>query len=112
MPLPELQAKWTREGSDGALTVAPELLAAIDFRRVNLAKRDEVAAIGRCDVILCRNVLIYFSDETTTHVVSSLSGNLEADGVLFVGVSESLLRFSTALSCEEKDSIFYYRKVT
>ena len=111
VPLPELQAKWIREGADGAPLADAKLLAAIDFRRVNLAKPAEVANIGRCDVILCRNVLIYFSDETTSHVVASLAGNLSDDGVLFVGVSESLLRFSTELACEEKDSVFYYRKV-
>lgn len=111
VPLPELQAKWVREGADGSPFVDPELLAVIDFRRVNLAKRGEVESVGRCDFILCRNVLIYFSDETTSLVVSSLAGNLAENGVLFVGISESLLRFSTALVCEEKESIFYYRKV-
>lgn len=111
VPLPELSAKWIREGADGLPSVARELLASIDFRRVNLAKRADVASVGPCDVILCRNVLIYFSDETTAHVVSSLGGNLTEDGVLFVGVSESLLRFSTSLACEEKDGVFYYRKV-
>jgi chemotaxis protein methyltransferase CheR len=111
VPSPELQARWIRQSPDGMPMVDPELLAAIDFRRVNLAKAAEVERVGRCDVILCRNVLIYFSDETTSLVVSSLAGNLSESGVLFVGVSESLLRFSTALLCEEKDSTFYYRKV-
>jgi chemotaxis protein methyltransferase CheR len=111
VPWPELQAKWIREGADGLPVVAPELLGAIDFQRVNLAKAAEVERVGRCDLILCRNVLIYFSDEVTSLVVSSLAGNLADNGVLFVGVSESLLRFSTSLVCEERDSVFYYRKV-
>ena len=60
---------------------------------------------------MCRNVLIYFSDETTVRVVENLRDALAENGALFVGVSESLLRFSTALSCEERERVFYYRKL-
>jgi len=69
-----------------------------------------VAALGTFDVIFCRNVLIYFSDDTVRHVVTGLAGALQPGGALFVGVSESLLRFGTSFTCEEQGGIFYYRK--
>ena len=57
-----------------------------------------VAALGRFDVILCRNVLIYFSDETRARVGRrAWRRGCGPGGVLFVGVSESLLRFGTSL---------------
>ncbi len=110
VPSPSLASRWLDEDAQGRPRLRDALLSAIDFRRINLLRRDEVATVGRCDVILCRNVLIYFSDETAAKVVSNLAGNLAADGALFVGVSESLLRLGTGLECEELDRSFFYRK--
>lgn len=110
VPLPDLVARWVHTSPSGDVTIAPEMRAAVDFRRVNLSRASEVQTLGFCDVILCRNVLIYFSDATTALVVKNLSNVLVDGGALFVGVSESLLRFSTALECLERDQIFYYRK--
>ncbi len=110
VPSPALVARWMREDGEGRPSVAPELHQAISFRRINIANPDEVASVGLCDVILCRNVLIYFRDEVATRVVDNLSKSLKPDGALFVGVSESLLRLGSGLECEEAEGVFYYRK--
>jgi len=68
--------------------------------------------LGTFDVILCRNVLIYFNEQTTRQVIDRLSARLRVGGALFVGISESLLRFGTSLSCEEQNGVFLYRKIT
>jgi chemotaxis protein methyltransferase CheR len=94
-----------RRGND--LVADPALLAAIDFRRINLV---DPPTLEPFDLILCRNVLIYFDDARVRHVVRNLSDCLAPDGVLTVGVSESLLRFATTLRCEELRGCFYYRK--
>ncbi len=109
LPRPALAARWLERSGNG-YRVSPSLVAAIDWRRVNLIKPAEVKAIGRCDVILCRNVLIYFRDDRVVKVVEALHERLVDGGVLFVGVSESLLRFGTALTCEERAGVFLYRK--
>ena len=91
--------------------VAPdELLRAIDFRRVNLVDEAQVAALGSFDLIVCRNVLIYFRDDRARQVVAALHGALRPSGWLLVGVSESLMRFGTQLVCEEHKKVFVYRK--
>ena len=69
-----------------------------------------VASLGLFDVVLCRNVLIYFSDATTRRIIDRLSAVLRPDGALFVGISESLLRFGSSLICEEKNGVFLYKK--
>lgn len=96
---------------DGRLRIQPELVARVDWRQINLTDASQVPGLGRFDVILCRNVLIYFSDETTQRVIDTLTARLIDDGVLLVGVSESLLRFGTSVSCEERGGIFIYRPV-
>lgn len=102
-------AYLTKEPS-GEWTIARDLIDAVQWRRVNLTEPEAVAAQGQFDVVLCRNVLIYFSDSTVVRVLRTLSDALRPHGALFVGVSESLMRFGTVLSCEERDRVFFYRR--
>jgi chemotaxis protein methyltransferase CheR len=95
---------------DGRPRVRADLTAAVEWRRVNLVDAQAVAALGAFDAILCRNVLIYFTDETARRVVDLLAQALVPGGSLLVGTSESLLRFGTALVCEEKRGAFFYSK--
>jgi chemotaxis protein methyltransferase CheR len=92
------------------VTVAPHIRSAVEFARVNLLDEAAISALGQFDAILCRNVLIYFGDERIAAVVEHLAGALAPDGLLAVGVSESLLRFGTSLVCEERGGAFFYRK--
>jgi len=108
-PAPALAARYV-EVADRSVRVAPRLIAQIDWRQVNLVDDDQVAALGRFDIILCRNVLIYFDENTTGRVVRSLAGRLRPGGVLLVGIAESLLRLRTELVCEEQAGVFLYRK--
>lgn len=109
VPSPELAEKWLSLDDDG-IRVAAELGGAIDWRRVNLFDSAAIRALGSFDVILCRNALIYFRDQLVSQVVQLLEERLHAGGALFVGVSESLMRFGSALECEERAGVFLYRK--
>jgi chemotaxis protein methyltransferase CheR len=93
-----------------SVRVDRDLVDAIDWRRVNLLDAEAVSALGRFDAVLCRNVLIYFSDVVTAKVAESLAGALAEGGALLVGASESLLRFATDLDCEEHHGVFVYRR--
>ncbi|WP_437940920.1 CheR family methyltransferase [Sorangium sp. So ce341] len=108
-PPPPFATRWLEVTPD-RVVVSAELRAAIDWRRINLLEASDVASLGQFDVIVCRNVLIYFHDNTARWVVANLSGALAADGALLVGISESLLRLGTALACEERGGVFLYRK--
>jgi len=108
--LPEgVRERWMTE-KDGHVTVAAEIGEKIEWRRVNLLEESAVAELGTFDAILCRNVLIYFHDETVKRIVATLAGALRARGRLFVGASESLLRLGTALRCDERSGAFSYYK--
>jgi chemotaxis protein methyltransferase CheR len=108
-----LADRWIvrNEASDAPVArVARPIVDAIDYRRLNLLDPDAVAMLGTFDLILCRNVLIYFKDDTVQRVVSSLCRALVPDGRIVVGASESLLRFGTLLHCEERGGAFFYAK--
>lgn len=110
IPAPALAARWLRV-EEAAVKVDASLGASITWQQVNLLDRRAVAALGTFDVILCRNVLIYFRDPIVSNVVQQLNDRLRPNGVLLVGVSESLMRFGSGLGCEEVGGIFLYRKV-
>jgi chemotaxis protein methyltransferase CheR len=98
------------EVGDGAVQVRDRLRPHVRWRRANLMKLPAGNEPAKFDVILCRNVLIYFRDETVVPVVGSLVERLAPGGYLLVGASESLLRYGTALGCEEHGGSFFYRK--
>jgi chemotaxis protein methyltransferase CheR len=101
--------RWL-EGDEDGMRVAPHIAKAVSFTQLNLIDEDGVAQLGQFDAILCRNVLIYFQDRTVEQVAGRLWRRLNPDGCLFVGASESLLRFDVPFSCEEQRGCFYYRK--
>jgi chemotaxis protein methyltransferase CheR len=97
-------------GEGSPARVARPIVDAIDYRRLNLLDTNAVATLGTFDLILCRNVLIYFRDDTVQRVVSALCRALAPQGRIVVGASESLLRFGTLLHCEERGGAFFYAK--
>ncbi len=101
--------RWLKGNEDG-MRVAPHLIQAVDWVHVNLIDEDRVAKLGQFDAILCRNVLIYFRDQTIQGVIDRLWRRLNPNGYLFVGTSESLLRFDVPFTCEEQRGCFYYRR--
>jgi chemotaxis protein methyltransferase CheR len=104
----ELAHRYLDRVPNGVI-VAPKIHRAVEFRTLNLLDDATIAALGTFDVILCRNVLIYFADELVVRIVDRLARALEPNGVVAVGVSESLLRFGTSLVCEERGNSFFYR---
>jgi len=97
-----------REGDH--IVVDSSIVDAVRFIRLNLLDAGTVTALPSFDVVLCRNVLIYFREGTVVRAVDSLCRKLKPGGALFVGISESLLRFETTLACEERGGVFVYRK--
>jgi chemotaxis protein methyltransferase CheR len=104
-----MRAAYTSPLPGGRVLVNPELVQRIRWRHVNLIEPSAVAEIGSVDAIICRNVLIYFGDDSCRQVATSLGEALEPDGVLLVGASESLLRFGI-FDCEERGGSFFYRR--
>ena len=107
--IPGFAARWVHADAEG-VSVESRLTDAIQWQRINLIDNAQWPDLGAFDVIVCRNVLIYFADDTARRVVGNLARHLRPGGALLVGVSESLLRFGSELRCEERDGVFLYEK--
>jgi chemotaxis protein methyltransferase CheR len=73
----------------GSFRIAPRVRELTRFQRENLVTGD-FTPLGAFDLILCRNVLMYFQPATRRKVLVRLLEQLAAGGQLFVGHSESL----------------------
>lgn len=109
IPSPRLLERYIRPDAEG-YSVDSRLISKIDWQRRNLLSDEDFAQLGTFDVILCRNVLIYFADATVRQVLERLARSLASDGVLLVGISESLLRYGSRFIGEERGGAFVYRK--
>ncbi len=74
--------------SDGTYTVNENLRAKVVFRVQNLLE-DEFE--GGFDLVVCRNVVIYFTDDAKVVLNAKLIGAIRNNGVLFIGATEALL---------------------
>jgi len=81
-----LKQNFTNEG-DGGYKVRPEVSSRCRFSELNLLKN--YSTLGKFDIIFCRNVLIYFSAEIKTDILTRMAKLLNPGGYLFLGGSES-----------------------
>jgi chemotaxis protein methyltransferase CheR len=82
----EIREYFTTDGA--AYTVVDTLRRRVDFRELNLlADRFDTGF----DLIICRNVMIYFSEETKQRLFEGFYRSLTAAGVLFLGGTEALI---------------------
>lgn len=105
-----IASRWM-ELQDRVARPRPELRRAILYQQDNLLGPPALREVASFDLVLCRNVLIYFADDTIRKVVTRLGGALRPNGRLLVGASESLLRLGT-LQCEERGGTFFYKAAT
>ncbi len=69
--------------------INPELRAMVQHRTLNLLH--DFSQLGSFDVIFCRNVLIYFDQETKTNIFGRLARIIEPDGFLVLGAAETVV---------------------
>jgi len=86
---PALAKKYLVQDADGTFRVTDELKRRITFRRQDLLSDSYPQDV---DVILCRNVVIYFTDEAKNHIYRGFSKALRPGGLLFIGGSEMIMR--------------------
>lgn len=72
--------------------VKPHYKKMVKFKRHNLK---DAMTLARFDCIFCRNVLIYFDNESKTHVIENLYNALNDGGYLILGHAESLMRIKS-----------------
>lgn len=76
--------------------VKPELRTNITFRSANLL--DDLSILGTFDIVLCRNVLIYFDQPTKTRILNGIARRIAPDGALLLGGAESVFGLCEAFA--------------
>jgi len=86
IPKPQLDANFQLQ--EGKYTASAGLKSQLKFRELNLLKD----RFGRSyDLVVCRNVMIYFTGEVKSALIGRFVESLKPDGVLFIGATEALL---------------------
>lgn len=106
LPAKLLVKYFERRGPDYKLR--DELRRAIEFRELNLAAPWGSQIVG-ADVVLLRNVLIYFDNDTKRQILSRVRQVLRPGGYLFLGTAETTLNLDDAFELVRSEGAVYYR---
>ena len=83
--------------------ISDEIKKCVEFRQHNLSKDPYPSD---CHLIVCRNVLIYFTEEAKDEVFRKFSENIVKGGCLFIGSTEQILNYKD-MGYYRKNSFFY-----
>ena len=100
----DIRAKYLREDGDSTWVNA-DVRRRVKFRELNLLRDPFPQSV---DLILCRNVIIYFTEDVKDRLMEGFRKSLRPGGVLFIGATESILN-ADALGYTRVESHFYRR---
>lgn len=103
----DLAKKFLDRTGSNSFHVRPEIQNCVSFRQHDLL-RD--AYPGGYDLILCRNVMIYFTDEAKEKIYRNFYQSLNPGGYLFIGSTEQMLN-AADIGFESEFSFFYKKRI-
>jgi len=92
LPIQMLVKYFTQTGD--TWQISPEIRAMVQYKPLNLLA--DFGHLGNFDVVFCRNVLIYFDQETKIGVLNRIARMLEGDGFLVLGAAETVVGLTEA----------------
>ena len=106
----DVRRRWfTSEGRDWLL--APSIRDAVTFEEKNISYDDpSVWPVGFYDIVLCRNVLMYFVPSAARKIVARIAASLAPGGYLFAGHAETLRGLSHDFHLRHTHRTFYYQR--
>lgn len=104
----ERRAKYFEDSGNGMTRVRPDIRRLVNFRHLNLL--DSYQLLGKFDIIFCRNVLIYFSPDIKSQIINKFAAQLNPNGYLILGASESMSGLSDKFEMVRCNPGIVYRK--
>jgi chemotaxis protein methyltransferase CheR len=89
--------------------IKDEIRAQVQFRKTHLLDPVGLRMLGKHDIIFCRNVAIYFSQEDRKKLFDTLASMLNPNGILVIGATESLINITDSFQKEIFQGITYYK---
>lgn len=108
--VPEALRQRHFERTRAGWRLAPAVRRLVEFHECNLLAPPQAPALQGCDVIFFRNVSIYFDLPTRQRIQQHLAQLLKDDGILVIGVAETLANNLGVLPLVEEDGLFYFAK--
>jgi chemotaxis protein methyltransferase CheR len=105
---PEMAKKWFTPTGASRYRLNDLARAMVQFHRLNLLDEDYPEELSHQDIIMFRNVSIYFDADVRKSVQSKLAGLLNPGGALIVGLSETLANDFGQMAMASEDGIFYF----
>jgi len=104
--LPEAYLKryFTRNGNEWRLR--DDVRSMVHFEQADI--RRNLKKLGKFDIILCRNVLIYFDVETKRQIIRSLEPMLNPEGLLVLGCAETVINLFDGLQRRQIGKATFY----
>lgn len=90
--------------------IIQDLRESVTFNQANVIDPQSMKAAGRFDVILCRNLLIYFDEQARQSAASHLFEALHPGGFLCLGHSESMTRIDSRFELVRLNDAIVYRR--
>ena len=107
---PDAVRRWFNVLADGSYSVNDEVRSMTEFVLHNLVTEQPPFGTGEIDLVVCRNVTIYFGRETTRTLVNGFHRGLTDGGYLLLGHAETLWQISDDFSLVPVREAFVYRK--
>lgn len=101
----EFKDKYFTKVGQRSYTISGEIKSCVEFREHNLLRDTYISG---CDLIVCRNVMIYFTEEAKIEIYKRFNQALKKDGVLFVGSTEQIIQ-AQSLNFKALQSFFYQK---
>lgn len=101
----EFTNTYFKQINDKAYKISDEIKSCVEFKHHDLLQ--DPYPVG-CDLIVCRNVLIYFTEEAKTRIYNNFHNSLKNGGILFVGSTEQMLH-ANKLGFRSFKSFFYMK---
>jgi chemotaxis protein methyltransferase CheR len=106
----DMLAKYFERQPAGDWAIRRDLVAAVDFSRVNLADPADTRRFRDIDIVFCRNLLIYFDDLSRRVAADALYDALNPGGFVCLGHSESMSRISPLFEVRRFPDAMVYQK--
>ena len=105
-----VRARYFGPPQGGLRRVIPDLRESVRFTQCNLVDAASMEAQGSFDVILCRNVLIYFDEASRLAAAGHLHDSLLPGGFLCLGHTESMSRISDRFIARRFEDAVVFQK--
>jgi chemotaxis protein methyltransferase CheR len=107
---PAQRERYFTPTGEGKFAICEPIRAMVQFGNLNLLDDRGLGLIPQCDLIMCRNVIIYFDLEAKTKVMEYFFRKLRPGGYLLLGHSESLMNTTTAFRLKHLANDMVYQK--